>query len=345
MARPTIANVAEIAGVSKATVSRVLSGNAEYMRPETRARVLEAIESLDYRPSSVARSLTSKRTFTAGLLVSDIGNPFYPEVINGVEETALEQGYNIFLCNTSYDLERGMTYVRSLIDKQVDGVLIMSSTMSDEWVQELAKHNIPTIILDWEINDNVNGALGVIEVNFETGIKAAVEHLVALGHTRLAHVGGPPELRTSRLRLDAFRKATAALSISPEQVTIIPGNLRMDGGRVALDQIVAMPERPTAVFAANDLMAMGLIRAARANGLQVPADLSVIGLDDIWLIADMEPPLTTVALPRFEIGRLAMEMLFELLAADEAEKSTTPTLLRRQVETHLVIRQSTAAPA
>ena len=108
---------------------------------------------------------------------------------------------------------------------------------------------------------------------------------------------------------------------------------------------MAMPERPTAVFAANDLMAMGLIRAARANGLQVPADLSVIGLDDIWLIADMEPPLTTVALPRFEIGRLAMEMLFELLAADEAEKSTTPTLLRRQVETHLVIRQSTAAPA
>ncbi len=345
MARPTIANVAETAGVSKATVSRVLSGNAEYMRPETRSRVLEAIDKLDYRPSSIARSLTSKRTFTAGLLVSDIGNPFYPEVINGVEETALEQGYNIFLCNTSYDLERGMTYVRSLIDKQVDGVLIMSSTMSDEWVRELAKHNIPTIILDWEINDDVTGSLGVIDVNFEAGIQAAVEHLDALGHTRLAHVGGPMDLRTSRMRLDAFGKATAALAIPPEQVTIIPGNLRIDGGRAALEQIMAMPERPTAVFAANDLMAMGLIRAARANGLQVPADLSVIGLDDIWLIADMEPPLTTVALPRFEIGRLAMGMLFELLAADEAEKSTTPTLLRRQVETHLVIRQSTAAPA
>ena len=215
MARPTIANVAETAGVSKATVSRVLSGNAEYMRPETRSRVLEAIDKLDYRPSSIARSLTSKRTFTAGLLVSDIGNPFYPEVINGVEETALEQGYNIFLCNTSYDLERGMTYVRSLIDKQVDGVLIMSSTMSDEWVRELAKHNIPTIILDWEINDDVTGSLGVIEVNFEAGIQAAVEHLDALGHTRLAHVGGPMDLRTSRLRLDAFGKATAALCHSP----------------------------------------------------------------------------------------------------------------------------------
>ncbi len=152
------------------------------------------------------------------------------------------------------------------------------------------------------------------------------------------------DLRTSRLRLDAFSKATAALAIPPERITIIPGEFAHRWRRVALEQIMAMPERPTAVFAANDLMAMGLIRAALANGLQVPADLSVIGLDGIRLIADMEPPLTTVALPRFEIRRLAMEMLFELLAADDRAKSTTPTLWRRQVETHLVLRQSTAPP-
>ena len=148
MSRPTIVDVADIAGVSKATVSRVLSGNAEYMRVETRERVLAAIAELDYRPSSVARSLTSKRTQTAGILVSDIGNPFYPEVIRGVEDVALNNSYNIFLCNTGYDLVRGMTYIRSLIDQQVDGALIMSSTMSDDWVLELAKHNIPNVVLD-----------------------------------------------------------------------------------------------------------------------------------------------------------------------------------------------------
>jgi LacI family transcriptional regulator len=341
MSRPTIMDVAKAAGVSKATVSRVLSGNAEYMRVGTRDRVLAAIDELNYRPSSVARSLTSKRTLTAGILVSDIGNPFYPEVIRGVEEVALTNGYNIFLCNTSYDLERGMTYIRLLIDQQVDGALIMSSTMSDEWVLELTSHNIPTVILDWEVNREVAGALGVIEVDFEAGITEAVEHLVNLGHQRLAHVCGPMELRTSRLRHDAFQKATEILSIPAKQITLIEGNLRIDGGRAALQQLLALPDRPTAVFAANDLMAMGIVRAARANGLQVPTDLSVVGLDNIWLVADMEPPLTTVALPRYEIGQTAMEMLFELMAR---ESGSQDGVLRKQVETHLVIRQSTAVP-
>lgn len=339
MSRPTIVDVAEIAGVSKATVSRVLSGNAEYMRAETRERVLAAIKELDYRPSSVARSLTSKRTQTAGILVSDIGNPFYPEVIRGVEDVALTNGYNIFLCNTGYDLDRGMTYIRSLIDQQVDGALIMSSTMSDEWVLELAKHDIPTVILDWAVDREVSGSLGVIEVDFESGITDAVEHLVNLGHRRLAHICGPLDLRTSRLRHDAFQKATGTLDISPDLITLIEGNLRIDGGRAALQQLLALPDRPTAVFAANDLMAMGIVRATRASGLHVPDDLSVIGLDNIWLVTDMEPPLTTVALPRYEIGRIAMEMLFELLARDGKSQQK---VLYQQVETHLIVRQSTA---
>ncbi len=274
-------------------------------------------------------------------MVSDIGNPFYPEVIRGVEEVALTNGYNIFLCNTSYDLERGMTYIRSLIDQQVDGTLIISSTMSDEWVLELAKHNIPTVILDWEVNREVDGALGVIEVDFEAGITEAVEHLVNLGHQRLAHVCGPMELRTSRLRHDAFQKATETLSIPADQITLIEGNLRIDGGRTALHHLLTLPELPTAVFAANDLMAMGIVRATRANGLQVPIDLSVIGLDNIWLVADMEPPLTTVALPRYEIDRTAMEMLFELMAREVGARES---VLRKQVETHLVVRQSTTLP-
>jgi len=339
VSRSTIADVAQLAGVSKSTVSRVLSGNAEYMRDETRRRVEQAIAELDYRPSSVARSLVSKRTFTAGILVSDIANPFYPEVINGVEDVALGQNYNIFLCGTNYDLDRGMTFVRLLIDRQVDGVLIMSSTMSDEWVRELARHNVPVVVLDWEPHD-ITGTVGAIGVDFEPGIRAAIDHLVSLGHTRIAHISGPPHLRTSHLRQEAFLRATAAHNLNPQAVTIIEGDLRIDGGKRALTHLLRLPERPTAVFAANDLMAMGLVRAARTNGLRVPNDLSVIGLDNIWLIEDMEPPLTTVALPRYEIGQLAMKMLLTLLN----EPHVAQPIYRQQVATHFVIRQSTAVP-
>ncbi len=339
MSRSTIADVAQLAGVSKSTVSRVLSGNAEYMRAATRERVEQAIAELGYRPSSVARSLISKRTLTAGMLVSDIGNPFYPEVINGAEDVALKQGYNIFLCSSNYDLERGMTFVRSLIDKQVDGVLVMSSTMSDEWVQELARHNVPVVVLDWNTQD-IEGTVGAISVDFEPGIRAAIDHLVELGHRRIAHVSGPLHLRTSHLRQDAFLKAMAAHNIDSQQITIVEGDLRIDGGKEALDHLLTLPERPTAVFAANDLMAMGIVRAARANDLRVPDDLSVVGLDNIWLIEDMEPPLTTVALPRYEIGQLAMQMLFDLLQ----EPALAQSVYHRQVETYFVIRQSTAVP-
>lgn len=336
MSRPTIADVAQAAGVSKSTVSRVLSGNVDYMRPQTRARVEQAIAELGYRPSRVARSLTSKRTYTAALLVSDVGNPFYPEVIHGVEDLALSHGYDVFLCNTNYNTARGLTFVRSLADKQVDGVLIMSSSMSDEWLAELARHAIPTVVLDWDL-PNPPPTVGIIGVDYRPGIYAAVEHLLALGHTRFAHVSGPLHLRTSHLRRDAFLQALSGHGIDPDGVVTIEGNLRINGGRAALAQLLALPRPPTAVFAANDLTAMGLVRAARARGLRVPQDMSVVGLDDIWLVADMEPPLTTVALPRYEIGRIAMDMLLGLL-------QTPPAAPYRQVQTWLVTRDSTAAP-
>ncbi|MBE3143974.1 MAG: LacI family DNA-binding transcriptional regulator, partial [Planctomycetes bacterium] len=149
MAIPTIDDVAKVAGVSKSTVSRVLSGNYTYIREETRQRVQEAIDQLNFRPSSIARSLTSKRTQTIGILISDIGNPFYSDVIHGVEDVAIDRDYNVFLSNTNYDMDRGMALVRSFIDRRVDGVLIMSSTMSDQWLEELARSRVPVVVLDW----------------------------------------------------------------------------------------------------------------------------------------------------------------------------------------------------
>src|SRR5450759_2243950 len=340
MARPTIADVARIAEVSKSTVSRVLRGETEYIRDETRARVLRTVAELQFRPSSVARSLVSKRTRTVGLLISDVGNPFYSEVIHGVEDVALGHFYAVYFCNTSYQLDRGLTYINGLIDKQVDGVLIMSSSMSDDLVLELVRHQVPTVVLDWGM-PVASEFLGCLSVDFEPGIRAAVDRLVDLGHRRFAHVSGPLGLPTSHLRRDAFLASLAARGCDPAQVAVVEGNLRIDSGQQALTALLALPEPPTAVFAANDLMAFGLLFAARRAGLHVPSDLSIIGLDDIQLAAEIDPPLSTVALPRYEIGSIAMSMILELIDRSEPGASS----LTRRVQTRFIERQSTGRVA
>jgi LacI family transcriptional regulator len=342
MSRPTIADVARLAGVSKSTVSRVLNENMHYMRPETRERVAQAISVLGYNPSSVARSLISKRTHAVGLLVSDISNPFYADVIHGVEDVAIARGYDVFLCNTNYDVKRGAAYARSLVAKQVDGVIIMTSNVSDEWMQDLVRCQVPVVILDWDTRCLPGGVMRSILIDFDAGIQAAVDHLLSLGHRRLAHVSGPLRYPTSRQRLDSFLHALSRRGIDPASVTAIEGNLRIDGGVSALQKIMAMPNRPTAVFTANDLMALGMIWSAAGKGIQIPEDLSVIGLDDISLAGDIHPPLTTVSLPRYEIGRLAMNMLLEV--------QNDPAILDRLPDRHCTVqsgfsvRKTTAAP-
>jgi DNA-binding LacI/PurR family transcriptional regulator len=260
-------------------------------------------------------------------------------VIHGAEDVAIAHGYGLFLCNTNYDLQRGWAYVQSLADKQVDGVLIMSSSMSDEWLLELARHQIPTVVVDWDVRQVVTSTLRVITQDFGTGIREAVDHLVALGHRRLAHVSGPLDLETSRIRRDAFLDAAAAQGIDPTQVQVVEGNLRTDGGRRALAQLLELAVPPTAVFAANDLTAIGIIWAVRDCGLRVPEDLSVVGLDNIQLSAEITPPLTTVALQRYELGSMAMQMLLDLRSSTESNPECPS---RSEMVSHLVIRQSTA---
>jgi LacI family transcriptional regulator len=331
MSIPTIEDVAAAAGVSKATVSRVIGGTFAHVRPETRRRVEEAIAALNYRPSAVARSLTSHRTYTVGMLVSDVANPFYGEVIHGVEDEAISVGYNVFLANTNYDLGRGKALIRSLIDRRADGVLIMSSSASDEWLEELSRSGIPAVVLDWARRDIEN--VSCIEVDFRPGIADAAAHLLELGHKRIGHVAGPLDLKTSRDRRDAFFDTLAARGVPREKVLVATGPLTIEGGREAWRLLREERHAPTGIFCANDLMAFGVLTAARSEGLRVPGDLSVIGLDDIWLAAQFDPPLTTVALPRYEIGSLAMRMLLELLGGFPPE--------RRVVSTSLIVRRST----
>ena len=335
MYRVTIKDVANLAGVSKTTVSHVLN-QTRFVQEETRQRVLAAVEQLGYRPSSIARSLVSKRTKTIGLLISDVSNPFYPDVILGVEEVALANNYSIFLCNTNYDIDRAMKYIRTIIDKSVDGVLFMSSSMTLEMVEEVARHQIHTVVLDYGAM-KLEELASTITINFAEGIQQAIQHLVEMGHRNIAHVSGPLNLWTSQVRRDAFLQALQKFGLDWENAIVIEGDLRIEGGRKALDQIMKLDPRPTAVFTANDLMALGLIWAARNYQLNLPKDLSVIGLDDINLSSKIVPPLSTVAMPRNEIGKLAMHMLLDLI--DAGDNSTKQ---KATVDTAFILRQSTA---
>jgi LacI family transcriptional regulator len=338
MKRVTITDVANLAGVSKSTVSHVLN-QTRFVEESTRRKVVTAIENLGYRPSNIARSLVSKRTKTAGLLISDVGNPFYHEVIRGVEEIALAHGYSVFLCNTRYDLNLGMEFIHSLIEKSVDGILFMSSSMSLEMIEEVVQNQIQAVVLDWG-NPQVEKLATSIRINFAEGICQAVNYLVELGHTHIAHVSGPSDLWTAQVRKDIFLSALRENRLDTCQALVIEGNLRIDGGRRAFEQLIHASPRPTAVFAANDLTALGIVWAARNYGLNIPEQLSIIGLDDIELASEVNPALTTVALPRNEIGRMAMELLLDLITNPDKTGDQ-----QHEVSTKLTIRQSTARPA
>ena len=340
MPLPSIKDVAIAAGVSKATVSRVLNGNYTYIREETRLRVLKAISDLGYRPSIVARSLTYQRTNTVGLLISDVGNPYYPDVIHGVEDVAFQNNYQVFLGNTNYDMQRGMGLIQSFIDRRVDGVLIMSSSMSNNWLQKLIQNDIPAVVVDWDIN-GLSGKLGCIYVDFKPGLQSAAEYLVKIGHRRFAHISGPLFLQTSKIRQFYFIEALNNLGINPQDIICIQGNLNIDGGYIAMENIININNPPTAIFAANDLSALGAIKAARQYGLNVPNHISIIGLDDIWLANQNDPPLTTIALPKYEIGLKAMNILLELINIPSSESSI---LKVDHVESKLIIRKTTSSP-
>lgn len=335
MNRITIKDVAKLAGVSQTTVSHVLN-KTRVVSESTRQRVLQAIQELDYRPSSIARSLVYKRTRTVGLLISDVGNPFYPDVIRGVEEIALANDYSIFLCNTNYDPDRAMKLIQTIIDKFVDGVLFMSSSMSIEMVEEVARNQIQAVVLDWQAM-NLEELASTITINFDSGISQAVRHLVENGHRNIAHCAGPLNLWTAQVRKNAFLKALTDNGLDASSALILEGDLRIEGGRLALEKLLKSTPRPTAVFAANDLMALGMIWAARNHGMNLPQELSVIGLDDIDLASKVTPPLSTVAMPRNEIGKIAMRTLLEQIQEGEAAQKH-----KIVIDTAFVLRQSTA---
>jgi LacI family transcriptional regulator len=325
----TIKQVAKRARVSIATVSRTLHNSAS-VSPETAERVRRAIKDLDYRPDTSAQTLVSGRSRILGLVVSDITNPFFPELVRGFQDVALENGYDVMITATNYESSRMSHSVSRMIDRKTDGVAIMTSEMDRSLIDQLASRNVPLVFLDV---GKVRKGVCNIKVDYAQGITQAVEHLRALGHSRIAFISGPSSLKSARIRRDAFlhclgRRATEHSDLVEE------GNHKVDGGLTAITRLLQRENPPTAVLASNDLTAIGAFRGIRQAGLRIPDDVSVIGFDDIDMAQFTEPPLTTVRLLRSELASLACNALLQSIKGNMKGAEFG-------IGTHLIIREST----
>jgi LacI family transcriptional regulator len=314
---PTIRDVARKAGVSTATVSRVISGSVA-ARPQTRARVLAAAETLRYRPSAVARSLKLRTTRTLGLLVTDIQNPYYPEIVRAVEDAALERNLAVLLCNGADDPGREETYLDLLIDRRVDGIIIASSGLQERHGAWLARRSVPVVLVNWAAPDL---RLPAILGDNRAGGRLATEHLISLGHRRLGHLSAPARNAAAAERLGGIRDGLADAGLDPESLVVVEGDGRVAGGeRAAIELLERMPGI-TGIVCYNDLTAVGAVRGLRARGRQVAGDVSIVGYDDIALSAWVDPPLTTIAQRTSEMGHWAVRRLGELIGRADGAAS------------------------
>ena len=331
---PTIFDVAKRAGVSKSSVSRVLNGGP--VSPKTRKAVLEAIEELGYRPSVAARGLVTKRSQTVGFVLTDVADPYYSEIIRGVEAALSEKGYSLILCSARWDNARELNYIRMLAEHRVDGLLVLSSltTANEDALQTLSTEmERPVVFLDRSSPGTSFDSVGVDDFTAAAG---AVRHLVNLGHARIAHVTGPLNYHSGVRRLQGYRHALAQAGIEIDESLIAEGNFTKRGGYEAAVRLLSLKNRPTAIFAANDISALGVWQAAREFGLRIPEDLALVGFDDIELLNLADIPLTTVRQPRYDFGYVGTQIL--LTRIEESEKPKK----RRQVilPTELIIRRS-----
>jgi DNA-binding LacI/PurR family transcriptional regulator len=329
-----IKDVAKLAGVSTATVSHVIN-KTRFVKDETKRKVLDAIENAAYTPNIHARNLASGQTRTLGLIISDITNPFFPDLVKSIQEKALELGYEVLVLNTNYEPERDVAYVQRLLELQVRGVMILTSEMDLSVIERLSSRKIQVVFLDI---GKVGPHISNIRVNYENGVHQAVEHLLELGHRQIAFISGPVDFKSAQIRRKAFlsgmKKHRASLHTEP---VICEGDFKLESGQQAVKELLALKNRPTAVIAANDLMAIGAMRELRRAGLRVPKDVSVIGCDDIWIANLTDPPLTTIKIPRTEIGAAAVDAVLQPNSTNDGAGREI------KIQTELLVRESTGA--
>ena len=331
----TIRDVAERAEVSISTVSHVIN-NSRAVSDEARQKVEAAMTELGYKPNTLARNLRRQQTQSIGMLVPDSSNPFFAEIARGIEDASFEQNHSVILCNTEGDLEKQTTYTNVLIQNQVAGIVFVAAGISTELVVDLQRRRVPVVVVDREVPDVT---VSTVLTNHYQGGRLATQHLIDLGHRRIACISAGSELSPSSDRVTGYQDILRENGLPIDEALIVWGDFQYESGYRAANELLGLAEPPTAVFACNDLMAVGCISAATARGLHIPEDLSVVGFDDVQLASFTNPPLTTVAQPKREIGALAVQMLMARIKDLDA----LPSLER--LDTHLVIRNSTAVPA
>ncbi len=333
----TLKNVAELAGVDVSTASRVLNGNAFRVRETTRQKVLVAARQLGYQPNALARSLRVGKTNIFALLIPDITNPFFAELSKGAEDATASYGYSLILCNTEDRADSEEEYIRALRERQIDGFLLATAHNGGTAVRNLIDANYPLVL----VNRRIRGLrTGYVVADDTSGAKQAVSYLLSLGHRRIAHISGYLSADTARRRLDAFRSVMTAHGLAAEaHELIVESDFTFQGGREAMGKLLDLPVPPTAVFAANDALALGAIATARSRGFEIPTDISIVGFNDIALSQFSHPALTTVRTSAYEMGALAAQMLLKVVKGED--KNPAGIVLRCE----LVVRESTAAPA
>jgi LacI family transcriptional regulator len=328
---PTMREVAEKAQVSPTTVSHVIN-NTRHVSEVVRSRVLAAMHELGYRPNALARSLRRGKTFTIGLILPDSANPFFAEIGRYIEEAAFQSGYNVILCNTEGNYYREQIYVDLLIKKQVDGLIFVAAGDQSESLRSLLHEEILVVLIDRQVQGVEVDV--VLSDNLQGGY-LATKHLLELGHTRIACVAGPSNVTPSSERVTGYRKALLEANLTLDDRLIMSGNFRVDSGHHIVNGLLDLPRPPTAVFASNDLMAIGAMRAVAQKGLHVPRDFSIVGFDDIELASYTTPSLTTVRQPKMEMGKNAVDLLINRI--NDGEHSPSLILLNNT----LVKRDST----
>lgn len=328
----TIKDVAARAGISYTTVSHVVNGTRP-VSDQVRRKVEAAIAELGYVPSGVARSLRARATGTLGLLVPNASNPYFAELARGIEDHAERNGYSVILCNSDDDIDKQLRYLRVLLERRIDGLIVATVASDAAFAQALANLQVPLVLVDRSLE---GVSADQLRVDHEQGAYLATRHLLELGHRRIVCIGGPASTQVAQLRAAGYQRALDQAGVAAQAVVDCP--FTSPAGHAAAQVLLAAEPRPTAIFAGNDMIALGVLRAAAERGLQVPRQLSVVGFDDIEVSRYLHPALTTVGQC---IGALGEQVAARLL-----ERIRTPDLAvtQRLIEPILLLRESSAAP-
>jgi LacI family transcriptional regulator len=314
----TIYDVAREAGVSMATVSRVVNNNPN-VKPQTRKKVFEAIERLGYRPNAVARGLASKKTTTVGVVIPDISNAIFAEVARGIEDIANMYRYNIILCNADKKKDKEISVINTLLEKQVDGLLFMGGTVTQEHLDAFKTSSVPIVLCATTDNNN---AMPAVDIDHEKAAFDAVNLLISNGHRKIGMISGTlQDPANGYSRFQGYKKALEQANIPVSDDYIRVGNYRYESGIEAMKYFIALKNRPTAIFAATDEMAIGAIHAIQDADLRVPEDISIISVDNSRMASMVRPLLTTVAQPMYDIGAVSMRLLTKLMNKENVEQA------------------------